>query len=85
MFKQINKTDRHNNNGVALIKTETIVGITEIATEPTKLYDQDGNLVSEEPSPRKFVIAVNNGNQTYNLPFTIDETTYNDLVAELTK
>lgn len=85
MFKEIKIVGRDNKELVAFIKTDTIVGMTEIKTEPTKLYDEDGNLVSEEPSPRLFVIAVSNDGRTYNLPFAVGEDTYNELKDLLTK
>lgn len=85
MLKEIKILGRDNQEKVALVNTDTIVGVTELDTEPTRLYDEDGNMVSEEPSPRKFVIAVSNDGRTYNLPFVIGEDSYNELKALLVK
>ena len=80
MFKQINKINSYGEKGLALIKVEDIIGIKENHVEPTRLYDDNGNLVSETPNPRDFTLKLADG-----MTYHIDETEYNSLVAELTK
>lgn len=46
--------------GKALIRVEDIIGIKEEETETKKLYDEDGNLVSEEPKDKLFAVLVAN-------------------------
>ena len=79
MFIEINHHTLETENLKALIKTDDIVGITENEVEPTRLYDGDGNLVSETPSPRDFKLHLATGKS-----FHIDETQYQELVKILT-
>ena len=81
MFIEITKINSHNEQGKALIKTEDIVGIKQNHVEGTKLYDDQGNLVSETPATTKdFTLLMVNGKT-----FHIDENEYARLVQELTK
>lgn len=80
MFVEIEKINSHQEKGKALIKLEDIVGIKENHVESDKLYDQDGNVVSETPKAKDFTLLLTNGTT-----FHIDETQYNKLVGELTK
>lgn len=82
MKKQIAIYNRNNTKLTAIIDTNDISGITEIEVAPKQLFDADGNVVSEEPGERRFVLALTNGKTT---PFAIDEPTFNDLSAELLK
>lgn len=78
-FIEINKINSHNETGKALINIEDVIGIKENHVEPTKLYDNDGNVVSETPNPKEFTLKLNNG-----MSYHIDETEYNNLVQVLT-
>lgn len=78
-FIEINKINSHNEQGKALINIEDVVGIKENHVEPTKLYDNDGNVVSETPNPKDFILKLNNG-----MSYHIDENEYNNLVQVLT-
>ena len=81
MFIEITKVNSYNEQGKALIKTEDIVGIKQNHVEGQKLYDDQGNLVSETPATTKdFTLLMVNGKT-----FHIDETEYARLVQELTK
>lgn len=72
-----------NKNTKALVRDEDIVGITELPSETEKLYDENGNVVSETPKAKEFQVFVkNNGSR---LILMVDETEYQRLVAELTK
>lgn len=72
-----------NTNTKALVRTDDIVGIKELPLETEKLYDENGNVVSENPKDKAFQVFVKNNGST--LKLTIDETEYTRLVAELTK
>ena len=81
MKQELNIYTKNNKQLVAIIDTNDIAGITEIEVAPkNQTFDADGNLVSEEPGDRRFVLALTNGKTT---PFSIDETTYNKLKAEI--
>ena len=80
MFIEITKTNSHGEKGKALLKAEDIVGIKENHVESVKLFDENGNIVSETPSPKDFTMKLSNG-KTYH----IDENEYLRMVAELTK
>lgn len=81
MKKQINVYNKNNTKLVAIIDTNDISGITEIEVAPkNQMFDAEGNLVSEEPGDRRFVLALTNGKTT---PFAIDEDTFNDLSKDL--
>jgi hypothetical protein len=79
-FIEINKINSHNEQGKALIKLEDVVGIKENHVEPTKLYDDQGNVVNETPNPKDFTLKLSNG-----ASYHIDETQYQTLVQILTQ
>ena len=83
MFIEINKINSYGEKGVALVKTEDIMGIKEYHVESEKLYDENGNVVSENPRPRDFGILVvtERGNQEV---FHVDETEYQRVKGILT-
>lgn len=80
MFVKISKINTRNEVGEALINTDTIVGMCQQPNHYTRLYDEEGNLVSETQDTPKYAILTNCG-QTY----VVDENEYNRLVVELTK
>lgn len=80
MFVEITKINSYKESGKALIKTDDIIGIKELHVEPTKLYDNDGNVVSETPNPKEFSVLMAQGDN-----FHINESEYTKLVALLTK
>lgn len=72
-----------NTNTKALVRKDDVVGITELPSETEKLYDENGNVVSEKPKDKAFQVLVkNNGSR---LILMVDENEYQRLVAELTK
>lgn len=83
-FVEITKVNSYGETGKALVRVADIVGIKQKHVESTKLYDSEGNLVSETPSDKKdFQILVANecgARETYH----VDETEYTRLVALLT-
>lgn len=79
MFVEITKINSHNETGKALVKVESIIGMKQIHVEPTRLYDENGNLVSETPKANEYTILCERGDV-----FHIDENEYNRLVALLT-
>lgn len=84
MFIEITKINSHNEEGKALVRTEDIVGIKQNHVEGTKLYDDQGNVVSETPATTKdftLLVASDIARETYH----IDEKEYTRLVALLTK
>lgn len=83
MFIEINKINSHGEEGKAFVRAEDIQGIIEKHVEPTKLYDEDGNVVSETPNPKDFqvLIVTERHNDT---TLHINEQEYTRLVAILT-
>lgn len=80
MFKEIKKFNTRNEEGVALINTDTITAMVQQPKHITRLYDENENLVSEtEDEPRYAVIT--STNQTY----VVSQATYDELKAELLK
>ena len=79
-FIEINKINKRNEQGKALVKVDTIVGLCQQPNHFTRLYDESGNLVSETQDTPRFAVLTNCG-QTY----VVDESEYQRLVAELTK
>lgn len=80
MFTLIKKINTRNEEGVALIKTESIVAICQQPKHITRLFDENDNLVSEtEDAPRYAVLT--DTHQTY----IVDETQFNELKDLLTK
>jgi len=80
MFVEIEKTNSHGEKGKALIRVEDIKGIKENPVETDKLYDENGNVVSETAKPKDFTLALADG-----MVYHIDETQYNSLKTLLTK
>ena len=79
-FIEIEKINSHQEKGKALIKLADVEGIKENHVEPTKLYDENGNVISETPNPRDFTLKLTNG-----MTYHIDETQYNSLLTILTQ
>lgn len=69
---------------VELVRKEDIIGIKELATQPKRLYDEDGNLVSEEKSPRVFQVLVASDRNTKDT-ILVEEKEYNRLKDLLSK
>ena len=80
MFIEITKINSYKESGKALIKTEDIVGIKENHVESTKLFDDQGNVVSETPNPKDFTLKL-----VDKMTYHIDETQYVALVKLLTE
>lgn len=80
MFVEINKINTRNEEGKALVKVENIVGLCQQANHFTRLYDDEGNLVSETQDTPRYAVLTNCG-QTY----IVSESEYTRLVALLTK
>lgn len=80
MFKEIKKINGRNEEGVALIKVESITAMVQQPTHKTVLYDEDGNVASETVDEPRFAV-ITDTNQTY----VVSKDTYEELKAELTK
>lgn len=80
MFVEIKKINTRNEEGVALVNTDTIVGICQQPKHVTRLYDEDDNLVSETEDEPRFAVLTNCG-QTY----VVSKDTYDELKTLLTK
>ena len=79
MFKEIARK----NGTKFLLNTDDIAFIGEKVQEPTRLYDEDGNVVEErQPTEKVFelVLVLKNG---YHKALIINEDTYNELVKDL--
>ena len=80
MFKEIKKINGRNEEGVALIKVESITAMVQQPTHKTVLYDENGNVASETVDEPRFAV-ITDTNQTY----VVSQATYEELKAELTK
>lgn len=80
MFKEIKKINGRNEEGVALIKVESITAMVQQPTHKTVLYDEDGNVASETVDEPRFAV-ITDTNQNY----VVSQATYEELKAELTK
>ena len=79
-FTEIERVNSYGEKGKALVDLDNLVGMKEIHVEPVKLYDEDGNLVSETPKPKEFTIHFTVGET-----FHIYEEEYQRIVNLLTK
>lgn len=79
MFVEIKKINGRNEEGIALVKVEDITGACQQPKHFTRLYDDEGNQVSETEDAPRYAIFV--GNQTY----IVDETQYKTIKDLLTK
>ena len=77
-FLEISKINSYGEEGKALVKVKDIVGIKERHVDTKKLYDENGNVVSEEKGEKLFGVLVANeyGN---NEIFYVNETEYQNL------
>lgn len=83
-FIEINKINSYGETGVALVRTNDIVGIKQKHVESTKLYNENGDLVSETPATNKdFQVLVAN-ERGFTEKYHVDETEYQRLVSLLT-
>lgn len=80
MFIEIKKINTRNEEGKALINLDNIVGLCQQPNHFTRLYNESGDLVSEEQDTPRYAVLTNCG-QTY----VIEESEYERLKAELTK
>lgn len=77
MKKQFTAYNKNNKELEVVLDTNDIAGMTELEVAPkSQTFDNDGNVISEEPGDRRFAIALTNGKTT---PFAVDEATYNKL------
>lgn len=82
-FIEIEKINSHGETGKALIRTTDIIGIKQKHVESTKLYDSEGNVVSETPATDKdfqILVASEFGSEK----FHVNETEYKRIVSLLT-
>ena len=79
MFFELTHINSYNETCKGLINTDNIVSIMQNHVEPLKLYDIDGNLVSEQPRDNVYSLLCSRGNVFY-----INESEYLRLVDLLT-
>ena len=82
-FIEISKINSYGEEGKALIRVSDIQGINEKHVEVKKLYNEQGDLVSEEKGDKLFgvLVVTERGN---NEVFYVNETEYQRLVTLLT-
>ena len=87
MLKIVRKIHGGDLLNVYLNKEEvSIPVITEQHQEPIRLYDEDGNLVSEtKPTEKLFKIVVVFKANGYHVDYLVDEKCAEDLAEELSK
>lgn len=78
MLVKITRTNLLGEDKETIIETNNIVCIKDKHTEPVRLYDEDGNLVEEKPSPKVFEITLAHSPKVF-----VNETNYNKLVKKL--
>ena len=84
MFTEISRINESGEKVVSLINTDDVAYIHELHLEPIRLYNEDGDLVSEtKPTERKFSLILVLSNQ-HHVAYTIDETQYDTLKKTLT-
>lgn len=84
-FIEITKINSYGEQGKALIRVNDIVGIKQKHVDSVKLYDENGNVVSDTPSTKKdFQILVVNATSGANEKYHVDENEYTRIVSELT-
>lgn len=64
----------------ALVNLGHVVGATEIHVEPTRLYDEEGNVVEEREADKKFHVILSNG-----FKWEITSASYDSLKKALTE
>ena len=75
---KIKRLNRNGNEVETLIVVENIDGVSEKEMESNKPYDENGNLVKEEPVESIYYIHFTNGREIY-----ITKATYDKLVKKL--
>ena len=80
MYYELTKINSYGESGKALIKKDNVIAIKELHVGTIKSYDNNGNLISETPAPKQFMVFMKDCESFY-----INETEYNKLVKELTK
>ena len=84
MFIEITRKNESGEKVVSLINTDDIAYIHELHQEPTRLYDEEGNLaVENKPTERLFSLILVLKNQ-HHVAYVIDETQYKALKTTLT-
>lgn len=83
-FIEINKTNSYGDKGVAFIRIADIMGIKEQHVESVKLYNENGDLVSETPGEKLFgvLVATERGSKE---TFYVDQAEYERLKDLLNK
>lgn len=63
MLKSFEKINSHREKGLGYINLDEnpIIAVSEKHVEPTRLYDEEGNLVSETPNEKEFVVITKLG------------------------
>ena len=84
-FIEITKINSHKETGKALVRTADIVGIKQKHVESTKLYDENGNVVSETPATTKDFQILVASERGFVETYHVDENEYTRLVGLLTK
>ena len=84
MFIEISRINESGEKVVSLINTEDVAYVHELHQEPVRLYNEDGDLVSEtKPTERKFSLILVLKNQ-HHVAYVIDENQYTALKKTLT-
>lgn len=78
MLLKLTRKNPLNEDKETIIETNNIVCIKDKHVEPTRLYDEDDNLVETRESPKLFEIVLAHCPSVF-----VDETNYKKLVAKL--
>lgn len=83
-FIELEKTNSYGELGKALVRVNDIVGIKQKHVESTKLYNENGDLVSETPATTKDFQVLVCDQYGHTEKYHISETEYQRVVALLT-
>lgn len=83
-FVEITKINSYKETGKALVRVSDIVGIKQKHVESEKLYNENGDLVSETPATEKDFQILVADQMGHVEKYHVNETEYNRLVKLLT-
>lgn len=75
---KITRLNRSGKQVECVIELANVDGLTEKLVEPTRLFDEDGNLVQEQENESIFQVHFTNGREIY-----ITKETYEKLIDKL--
>ena len=78
-FITLTRVNSYGETSDVIIKVDNIVAVKEVHQETEKLYDENGNLVQENPKPKQYIVFVEGCHDL----FYITSDSYQTLVKEI--